>query len=288
MPFSAGGSVDTTLRVIAPLLSTRLGQPIVVVNKPGGGATIGMSAVAKAAPDGLTLGVASFAFTANPTLIEKMGYDPLKDFEPVTLVARTPMLLIVNPKTPARTMREFIDWAKSQPPGALNYGSAGIGSSGHLMTEMFLSRAGLKMTHVPFTRGATQALARGDLDLQVTSLPTAAPWLQDAQVRAIGVTSLASDPAVPDVPPVSQTLPGFDIYEWAGLVAPAGTPRPIIDRVQREVALTIAEPDVTQRLAAVGSEPVGSTPEAFGAYLKEQTTLWADLIHQLGPIKATQ
>jgi tripartite-type tricarboxylate transporter receptor subunit TctC len=281
VPFAAGGSIDITFRIIGPLLAKRLGQGVVILNKPGGGATIGMSAVARAAPDGYTLGAASFAFAANSAVLDKIGYDPVKDFEPVTMVARSPMVLLVHPKTPARTVQEFIDWVKSKPPGELNYGSVGVASSGHLITELFLSLAGLKMTHVPYSTGPLPALAQGDIHLQFSPIPTAVPWVKDGRLRAIAVTSLEPDPNVPELPPVSRTLPGFDTYEWPGLVAPAGTPRGIIDRIQRDIALTVAEPEVKERLATLGSQPVGSTPEQFGAHIKKEAALWANVVQKL-------
>jgi tripartite-type tricarboxylate transporter receptor subunit TctC len=282
VPFAAGGSIDITFRLIGPPLAKRLGQSVVILNKPGAGASLGMAAVARAAPDGYTLGAASFAFAVNSAVLEKLGYDPVKDFEPVTIVARSPMLLLVNPKTPAKTVREFIDWVKSKPPGELNYGSVGVASSGHLITELFLSRAGIKMTHVPYSTGPLPALAQGDIHLQIGPIPSSVPWALDGRLRAIGVTSLDPDPNVPDLEPVSRALPGFDTYEWPGLVAPAGTPRNIIDRLQKEIAQIVAEPEVKERLATLGSQAVGSTPEQFGAHIKKESALWAGVVRQLG------
>ena len=282
VPFAAGGAVDATFRIVGPSLSKRLGQSVILVNKPGAGATIGMSAVARATPDGYTLGAASFAFAANSAVLKSLAYDPLKDFAPVTMVARSPAVLVVNPKTPARTVQEFIDWVKSKPPGELNYGSVGLASSGHLMTALFLSRAGLKMTHIPYPAAPIAAVAQGDIHLQFSNIPQAAPWMSDGRLRAIGVTSLEPDPNVPELTPVSRTLPGFETYEWPGLVAPAETPRSIIDRLQREIAMIVAEPDIKARLAMLGLQAVASTPEQFGAHIKKESALWASVIPQLG------
>jgi len=282
VPFAAGGSIDITLRIIGQHLAKRLGQSVVILNKAGAGATLGMAYVARSAPDGYTFGAASFAFAANSAVLEKVSYDVIKDFEPVTMVARSPMVLLVNPKSPATTVQEFIDWVKSKPPGELNYGSVGVASSGHLITELFLSRAGIKMTHVPYSTGPLPALAQGDIHLQFSPIPTAVPWVKDGRLRAIGVTSLDPDPNVPELTPVSATLPGFETYEWPGLVAPAGTPRGIIDRVQREIAQIVAEPEVKERLATLGSQGVGSTPEQFGAHIKREIALWTDVVRQLG------
>jgi tripartite-type tricarboxylate transporter receptor subunit TctC len=282
VPFAAGGSIDITLRVIGPHLAKRLGQSVVILNKPGAGATLGMAYVARSAPDGYTLGAASFAFAANSAVLDKVSYDVIKDFEPVTMVARSPMVLLVNPKSPATTVQGFIDWVKSKPPGELNYGSVGVASSGHLITELFLSRAGIKMTHVPYSTGPLPALAQGDIHLQFSPIPTAMSWVKDGRLRAIAITSLEPDPNVPELPPVSATLPGFDTYEWPSLVAPAGTPRAIIDRVQQEIAQIVAEPEVKERLATLGSQGVGNTPEQFGAHIKKEIALWGGVVRQLG------
>jgi tripartite-type tricarboxylate transporter receptor subunit TctC len=282
VPFAAGGSIDITLRVIGPHLAKRLGQSVVILNKPGAGATLGMAYVARSAPDGYTLGAASFAFAANSAVLDKVSYDVIKDFEPVTMVARSPMVLLVNPKSPATTVQGFIDWVKSKPPGELNYGSVGVASSGHLITELFLSRAGIKMTHVPYSTGPLPALAQGDIHLQFSPIPTAMSWVKDGRLRAIAITSLEPDPNVPELPPVSATLPGFDTYEWPSLVAPAGTPRAIIDRVQQDIAQIVAEPEVKERLATLGSQGVGNTPEQFGAHIKKEIALWSGVVRQLG------
>lgn len=285
VPFAAGGSIDITMRTIAPSLGKRLGQSVVVVNKPGGGATIGMNEVKTAKPDGYTLGAASFAFAANPVVLQHIPYDAEKDFEPVTQVASSPMIMLVNPKTPVKTVKEFIAWVKSKPPGSLNYGSVGVGSSGHLMTELFMARTGLKMAHVPFTHGPLGPLARGQTQLQIGPIPSCLPWVKDGRLRVIGVTSLKPDPSVPGVEPVSKTVPGFDTFEWPGLVAPKGTPKAIIDKIQKAVAATVQEPDVKNRLAKLGSQPVGSTPEQFRAFIKEQVDTWAKLGTQIKIVK---
>jgi tripartite-type tricarboxylate transporter receptor subunit TctC len=281
VPFAAGGSIDITFRLIGARLSERLGQSVIILNKPGAGGTIGMSEVARAAPDGHTLGAASFAFAANSAVLKKLPFDPLKDFAPVTMVARAPLVLLVNAKMPPRTMQEFIDWVKSKPPGELNYGSPGIGSSGHLMTELFLSRAGIKMTHIIYTNGGTPGLAQGDIHLQFSPTPRAVGWINDKRLVAIAVTSLQPDPIMPELPPVSATLPGFDTYEWPGLVAPAKTPRSIIDRIHQEITQIVAESIMKERFATLGSQPVASTPEEFDAHIRRETALWAGVVRNL-------
>jgi tripartite-type tricarboxylate transporter receptor subunit TctC len=281
VPFAAGGSIDITFRLIGTRLSDRLGQSVIILNKPGAGGTIGMSEVARAAPDGRTLGAASFAFAANSAVLKKLPFDPLKDFAPVTMVARAPLVLLVNTKTPPRTVQELIDWVRSKPPGELNYGSPGIGSSGHLMTELLLSRAGIKMTHIIYPTGGTPGLAQGDIHLQFSPTPRAVGWINDKRVTAIAVTSLQPDPIMPEVPPVSATLPGYDTYEWPGLVTPAKTPRSIINRIQQEIAQIVAEPTMKERLATLGSQPVASTPDVFEAHIRKESALWAGVIRNL-------
>lgn len=283
VPYAAGGSIDITMRVIAPSLSKNLGQSVVVLDRPGGGGTIGMNEVAVSRPDGYTLGAASFSFAANPTVIAHVPYDALKDFVPITQVASSPTLILVNPKySPAKTVQEFIDWVKSKPPGSMNYGSAGVGSSGHLFTELFLLKTGLKMVHIPFTNGGREPLSQGQTQLQVAPIPSAMPFVSSNSLLALGVTSLHSNPSLPGIEPVSKTVPGFEVFEWPALVAPAGTSQAIVDRIQKAVVLTLKEPDVLEKLAKLGSQPVGSTPEEFHAFLEQQVELWAKLGKQIG------
>jgi tripartite-type tricarboxylate transporter receptor subunit TctC len=198
------------------------------------------------------------------------------------MVARSPMVLLVNPKTPPKTVPEFIDWVKSKPSGALNYGSVGVASSGHLMTELFLSQAGIKMVHVPYKSGPLPALAQGDIQLQFSPIPTAVAWMNDGRLRGIGVTSIERDPNFPQFTPVSATLPGFDTFEWPSLVAPAKTPRATIDRIQQAVAKVVAEPEIQKRLAALGSQAVAGSPEQLGMHIKNQTELWTGVVNKLG------
>jgi len=280
VPFAPGGSIDIGIRVIAPSLSTRLGQQIVVMNRPGGGATIGMNVVAKAAPDGYTLGAASFAFAANPFVLgDKMPYDSLKDLEPVTMVGRTPMIMLVNAQMPAKSVAEFISYVKARP-GELNYGSVGIASSGHLITALFESMAGVRMTHVPFTTGPLGPLVANQIQLQFSPIPSALGFVKSGKLFVIGITSLTPDPAMPGVAPVSETVPGFEAYEWIGLVAPAGTPKDIVSRLQQEVAKTLEEPEVKNRLLGGGMQTVGGTPEEMGAFIRKEMSVWSKVAKQ--------
>ncbi|OGA04788.1 MAG: hypothetical protein A3H35_09635, partial [Betaproteobacteria bacterium RIFCSPLOWO2_02_FULL_62_17] len=261
--------------VIGPGLSERLGQPVVVLNRPGGAATIGMAVVAKSAPDGYTFGAASLAFAANPLFMAgKMPFDTEKDLVPVTQVAKSALAFLVNAQVPARSVKEFIELAKSKP-GVLNYGSVGIASSGHLATALFASLSGVKMTHVPYTTGPLPALVANQIQLQLGPIPSSMPFIKAGKLFALGVTSLTPDPSLPGVPTVAESVPGFEVSEWPGIVAPAGTPGSIISRVQQEVVNVLAAPDVRKRLADLGSEPVGSTPEKFGKHIRKELGIWA-------------
>jgi tripartite-type tricarboxylate transporter receptor subunit TctC len=281
IPFAAGGSIDITFRIVAPALAEQVGQPVLIVNKPGAGATIGMNAVATAAPDGHTLGAASHAFAANPTFMAgKMPFNPEKDLVPVTMVARSAMVVLVHPAVPARTMPELIAYAKANP-GKINYGSVGIASSGHVFTALLESIADVRMTHVPYNTGPLPGLAAGDIQLQFSPIPSALGFIKSGKVVPIAVTSLEPDPALPGVPTVAQTLPGFDVFEWPALVAPAGTPAPVIWRIHQEVVRALAKAEVRAKLEAAGSTPVGSSPEEFGEFLKRQMALWAKVAGEI-------
>lgn len=280
IPFSPGGSIDITLRAIAPALSKRLGQPVLIVNKPGGGGTIGINQVAKAAPDGHTLAAASFSFAANPYVVPNIPYDPIKDFEPITMVSKSSMLLLVHPSSPVKTVEDFVAWVKSKP-GELYFTSIGVGSSGHLMAELFLSRLGLKMTHVPFTTGGFAPLAQGRVHFLIGPIPSSMPWIKDGRLRAIAVTAQEPDPSVPDIPTLGKSMPNFEMFEWPSLVAPAGTPRAVIDKIQKAVVETLAEPEIKQRLASFGTQPVGGTPEQLGPFIREQMKTWEEVTKHL-------
>lgn len=283
VPFSAGGSIDITYRLLAPVLGKELGQSVVVVNKPGGAATIGMNDVVQAKPDGYTLGAMSFSQAADPALLKHMPYDPLKDLEPITIVSRSPSLLLVNPKqVPVKTVKEFIAFVKSKPPGSLNYSSVGVGSTGHLFAALLCSEAGIDMTHVPFVRNGYAAVAQGLNQVMFGPIPSAMSWVHSGKLRALAVSSPNPNPAVPDLPTVAATLPGFAAYEWPSLVAPKGTPKAIVDKIQKAVAKALTDPAIKKRLTALGAETVGSSPEELHALMVSQTKTWAKVIHDIG------
>lgn len=283
VPFAAGGSIDITYRTIAPGLSEELGQQVLVVNKPGASATLGMNEVAKAKPDGYTLGAASFAFGVQKLVMDNVPYNPLTDFEFITQVGQSPMMLVTYPDAPASSVEELIKWAKSKP-GELNFGSVGAGSSGHMMTELFAQRAGLEMVHVPFTKGPLGALARGDIHMQIAPIPAVLPWVKDGRLKALGVTSLKPYKTVPDLAPIANTLEGFDTFEWPSLVAPKGTPRAIVDKIQKAVNKVVNSPEIQEKFASFGTDPVGGTPEELAAFVKEQVELWEKTAQSLSKV----
>lgn len=283
VPFAAGGSIDITYRLLAPVLSKELGQSVVVVNKPGGAATIGMNEVVHAKPDGYTLGAMSFSQAADPALLKHMPYNPLTDLEPITIVSRSPSLLLVNPKQiPVKTVKEFIAFVKSKPPGSLNYSSVGVGSTGHLFAALLCSEAGLDMKHVPFTQNGYAAVAQGLNQVMFGPIPSAMSWVHSGKLRALAVSSPNPNAAVPDLPTVAATLPGFSAYEWPSLVAPKGTPKAVVDKLQKAVADALKDPAVKKRLVSLGSEPVGSSPAELHALMVNQTKTWAKVIHDIG------
>lgn len=209
-----------------------------------------------------------------------MPFDSVKDFEPVTMVARQPLLMVVNPVLGVKSVQEFINYAKARP-GQLNYGSVGIASSGHLITALFEQLAGLKMVHVPITPLPLPSLVSNQIQLQFAPVPVAMPFTKVGRLLALGVTTLKPDPLLPGIPPVADTVPGFESYEWPGLVVKSGTPRAIINQLQKAVATVIAKPEVKALLESVSAQPVGSTPAEFRAFIKKEMTTWEKVARQV-------
>ena len=284
VPYAPGGSTDVVMRVLAPRMSEILGQQVIVENRPGGSSTIGLDAAAKAQPDGHTMGVANISFGANPSLIRKMPFDSEKDLLPVSLFSMVTLVLAVHPSVPAKTVKDLIAIAKAQP-GAMNYASAGNASANHLATERFNSATGIKMTHVPYKGGgpAVIALLSGETALLFATIPSSVQHIKTGKLRALGVSSLKRSVALPDVPSVAEAgVPGFEANEWNGGLVPAGTPRAVIDRLYQAVAKSAAIPEVRERIIALGADPVGSTPEAFGTFIKSEFVTWAKIIREVG------
>jgi tripartite-type tricarboxylate transporter receptor subunit TctC len=284
VPFGAGGTTDMFARILAQAMQAKTGTPFVVENRPGAGGNIGSGAVAKAAPDGYTLLVGTVSTHAiNPFLYKNIAYDTEKAFQPVTLIARLPNLLVVNPKVPAKTIPELVEHLKKNP-GNLKYGSSGAGTSTHLASELFQIKTGTKMTHVPFRSSGDvmNNLAGEHIDLAFDNMTLAWPQAQGGTVRAIAVTSTERSPTAPEVPTVSESLPGFDATSWHGLFVPAGTPRPIVDRLAAEVKQIFGAADVQGKLKEVGAVPSPMTPEAFTTFISAERAKWKDVVEAAG------
>src|SRR5690242_15226606 len=284
VPFSPGGAVDGPMRLIAQELGKRLGQAVVVENKPGAGATIGTDAVAKAAPDGYTLLLASQTNAISATLYSKLPFEPMDDFTPITLIGREPGVVVVNPKVPAKTLQEFIAYVKANP-GKVDYASSGNGSGQHLFAALLASKTGMKMNHVPY-RGSGQAttdLLSGVVAMAIPGTAGMVGHIRDGKLRALGVTGAHRSPQLPGVPTVMESgVPDYEAYVWMGLLAPKSTPPPIIDRLNREVVAVLGENEVKRYMATAGIEIVGSTPAEFGTFFRAEKDLWAKVIRDTG------
>jgi tripartite-type tricarboxylate transporter receptor subunit TctC len=287
VPYAAGGPIDVTARVLAERVKDSLG-PVIIDNRTGAGGNIGADAVAKAAPDGYTIGIAATATHAvNPWLYRKMPFDAAKDFTPITQMLRVPNVLVMNAETAARlkinTVKDLITYAKANP-AKLNYASGGNGSAGHLAGEMFKAQAGIFAVHIPYNGGnpAQMALQGGQVDFNFDNLATAAPGIKSGKLKAIAVTTLTRSPALPDVPPVADTLSGFAIDTWWGLVAPAGTPREVILKLNQAFVVALQSPETKVRFANLLAEPVGNSPEEFGTFLKAELSKYEKVVKASG------
>jgi tripartite-type tricarboxylate transporter receptor subunit TctC len=284
VPFSPGGAVDGPMRVIAQELSKRLGQQVIVDNKPGAGATIGTDVVAKAPADGYTLLLASQTNAISATLYPKLPYDPIEDFAPISLIGREPGVLVVHPSLPVKTFQEFVAYVKERP-GQVDYASSGNGSGQHLFVALLASMTGMKMNHVPY-RGSGQATADllgGQVQVSIPGTAGMVGHIKAGKLRALAVTGAKRSPQLPDVPTVMESgVPGYEAYVWMGLLAPKGTPAPIIDKLLRELMQVLATNEVKTYMASAGIEIVGSTPAEFGAFFRSEKELWAKVIRESG------
>ena len=287
VPYAAGGPLDVTARVLAERVRDTLGT-VIVENKPGAGGNIGADAVAKAAPDGLTIGIAATATHAvNPWLYSKMPYNAASDFVPITQMVRVPNVLVMNTEVAQRrkinTLADLIAYARANP-GKLNYGSGGNGSAGHLAGEMFKRDAGIFAVHIPYNGGAPAQLALlgGQVDFNFDNLATAAPNIRSGKLKAIAVTTLSRSGALPDVPPMADTLKGFVIDTWWGLVAPAATPKDVVVRLNQAFVAALKAPETRTRFATLLAEPAPSTPEEFGTFMKSERSKYEILVKASG------
>ena len=269
VPFAPGGSTDSQARIVAEYLGRELGQQVIVVNVGGAGGTLGLNQAAKAAPDGYTFVTATPSLTINPYIQKDIGYDPIKDFEPVALLATSPIVLVVPKDSPIKTVQDLIDMAKAKP-GELKYGSAGIGSATHLSTALFAAMAKVDLVHVPY-RGAGPAildLLAGRMDMQFENAPSVLGQVQSGALRGVAVGSPKRSAMLPELPPIGDTVHGYEASSWFGILAPAKTPRAIIDKVNAAANKALADPAVKKQMDSLGVELIGGTPAQFETYLK--------------------
>ena len=285
VPFAAGGTSDVVARIVAQKLSTLLGQQVVVENRGGANGNIGTDLAAKAPGDGYNL-LLSFDGTMaiNPHTYKKLSFDPQKDFAPVMNVGNVPLIFVVHPSVKANTIQEFVALAKEKP-GGIFYSSAGNGSTGHLTGELFASRSGVKMNHVPYKGGApaVQDVLAGQIQMLVTALPTVEAHLKGGKLRALAVSSSGRMPSLPDVPTLAESgLPGFDVRSWYGVFAPAATPPALIKRLNEDLQKVIADKDVRERFNTLGIEPLGGSSNDFAAVVRNDSARWAKVVSEAG------
>ena len=287
VPYAAGGPIDVTARLMAERVKDSLGA-VIIENRPGGGGNIGADAIAKAAPDGLTIGIAAVATHAiNPWLYTRMPYNAATDFAPITQMLRVPNVLVMNADTAARlkinTLADLIKYAKANP-AKLNYGSGGNGSAGHLAGEMFKAKAGIFAVHIPYNGGnpAQLGLLSGQVDFNFDNLATASANIKAGKLKALAVTTSKSSALLPDVPPIADSFKGFEIDTWWGLVAPAATPADVVAKLNAAFVAALNSPEAKTRFAALMAEPVGNSPEQFGAFMKSELAKYENVVKASG------
>jgi tripartite-type tricarboxylate transporter receptor subunit TctC len=282
LPFPPGGGTDILGRIIAERLAANLGQPVVTENRGGAGGNVGAEAAAHSAPDGYTIVLVAPSLAISPTLYSKLNYDPVKDFVPISLVATVPNVMVTHPSVQAQTLQEFIALARSKP-GGMNFGSGGSGTSNHLAGELFNIVTGTKLVHIPYkgVNLAMQGVLGEQVHLVFIGVPPALPHIKAGRLRALALVAPQRSPALPEVPTVAEAgLKDFEVTTWYGIMAPAGTPRPIVTRLNSELVKIMHAPDTTERLATMATDPLTSTPEEFGAYLKQEIAKWGDVVRK--------
>ena len=281
VPFAAGGTTDIVSRLVGQKLAESIGQSVIIENRPGANGTVGSEIVAKAVPDGYTLLIGYLGTLAiNPHLYAKLSYDPIRDFAPITLLASTTQAIVVHPSLPAKNIKELIALAKARP-GQIAYAHAGIGAPSHLSGELFKMMAGVDLLHVPYKGGGAlmSDLVGGHVAVSFGGLAAAMANVKSGKLRILAVASARRSPAMPDVPTVSESgLPGFEVPSWLGVLAPAATPRNIVNRLHTEIATVLQSQDVKDRLAAEGGEVIGSGPDQFGAYMRAELARWGKIV----------
>lgn len=284
IPSGAGGGTDSTTRMVIPKMDEFLGQRVIAENRPGAGSIVGSEAVARAAPDGYTLLTAISSMTIQPSMQKNLPFDPVRDFAPVSQFVVLPNILVGHPSMQPKNIKELIAFAKSRP-GKLEFGSAGTGSNLHLCMEMFLSMAGLKMVHVPYKSANTAIsdLIAGYVPFMVTNMIVGAQQLKAGRVHAYGVTSATRSKIAPDIPTIAeQGVTGYEAVQWYGLMAPAGTPKDIVAKLNKAVVSALQDPGVRERFQASGADPVGNTPEEFAALVRSDMVKWAKVVKAAG------
>jgi len=275
--FAPGSATDTVARLIAPELSKRLGQPVAVENKTGAGSTIAGEIVAKAAPDGYTLLAMTITNAVNETFYPNLNYDFARDIVPIVGTFQSPLVLAVNPKVPAKTLKDFIAYAKANP-GKINFASFGVGSAPHMNGELFDLKAGVKMVHVPYRGSPLPDLLSGQVQAIFSPMPVTIGAIRAGKLRALAVTTLKRSPALPDVPTVAETLPGFDSSIWHGIGAPKGTPPEIVAKLNGEIDAVLAEPKIKEAFAKFGGVPLGGSSADFAGFISQEIDKWAKVI----------
>jgi tripartite-type tricarboxylate transporter receptor subunit TctC len=283
VPFPPGGSNDIVGRMVGTQLGERLGQSVVVDNRGGAGGTIGTDAAAKAAPDGYTLLLISVAHAFNPAMYKKLPYDPEKSFAPIGMVAAGPVALMVHPAVPAQSVKELIALAKANP-GKLNYATAGVGSFQHLASELFKLQAGVDMVHIPYKGGgpAMMDTIAGQAQINMASLIQVIPHAKSGKLRLLATSGTKRSALFPDTPTVAETVPGYDATNWWGLVAPAGTPEPIVSKLHSELSVVLSSSATQQRVESEGAEVIRMSPAEFGRFLGEEIVKWGKVVKQAG------
>jgi tripartite-type tricarboxylate transporter receptor subunit TctC len=279
--YPAGIAPDITSRLVAQFLSERLGQQVIVDNRPGAGSNIAAEAVVRSPPDGYTLLALTVTNTVNSTLYDKLSFNLLRDIAPVAGTFRSPQVLAVHPSLPAETLADFIAYAKANP-GKINYTSDGNGSAPHIVCELFKSMAGVDLVHVPYRGSYLPDLISGQVQVAFSAIATAIPYIKGGQLRALAVTTTTRSDALPDVPTVGELVPGFDAYLWHGIGAPRNTPNEIVSRLNEEVNAVLSDPNLKARLASLGGEPMTMTTAAFGQFIADETEKWAKVIRATG------
>jgi tripartite-type tricarboxylate transporter receptor subunit TctC len=285
VPFAAGGTTDILARIVAQGMGAELGQPVVVDNRAGAGGNIGGQLAARAPADGYTLFMGTVGTHAiNAALYKKMPFDPIKDFAPLTRVANVPNLLVANPAQPFKTVQELIAYAKAHP-GKINFGSSGSGSSIHLSGELFKSMAKVDMQHVPYKGSAPAVtdLLGNQIAIMFDNMPSAIQHVRSGKLRAIAVTTAKRSPELPDVPTIAEAgVPGYEATSWFGMFAPAGTPAPVVAKLNATIVKVLAQPEVSKKLAEQGAEAAGETPEQFAAFIQKESVKWGKVVKESG------